>query len=136
MSYERRLTFNLRVRGLSESEIAEALDEVRSHEAATGTAAEAEFGITEEYAKQFPKQKRRTRGKNMTSISTALAVAYVLLVVVLILVFRVDIRDFVGPFTLLPAAGLVLVGLLAGFLTDYFQPAQKREKPTVVAGRE
>lgn len=136
MSYERKLTFNLRVRGLSESEIAEALDEVRSHEAATGTPAEAEFGTAEEYAKQFPKQKRRTRGKNITSISTALAVGYVLLVVVLMLVFRVDIRDFVGPVTLLPAAGLVLLGLLAGFLTDYFQPAQKREKPAVAAGHE
>ena len=125
MSYERSLTFNLRVRGLSEPEIAEALDEVRSHEAATGTPAEAEFGTAEEYAKQFPKQKRRTRGMNITSISTALAVVYVLLVVVLMLVFRVDIRDFVGPVTLLPAFVLVVVSNLAGFLTDYFQPAQR-----------
>ena len=124
MSYERRLTFNLRVRGLSEVEIAEALDEVRAHETATGTPAEAEFGTAEEYAKQFPKQKRRTRGKTITAISTALAAAYVLLMVVLMLAFRVDIRDFVGPVTLLPAAGLVLVGLLAGFVTDYFQPAK------------
>ena len=63
MSYEERLTFNLRVRGLPEPEIAEVLDEVRAHEAATGTAAEAEFGTAKEYAKQFPKQKSRTRGK-------------------------------------------------------------------------
>ncbi|WP_395405753.1 hypothetical protein ACHMXB_22570 (plasmid) [Arthrobacter sp. UC242_113] len=125
MSYERRLTFNLRVRGLSEAEIAAALDEIRAHEAATGTPAEAEFGTAQEYARQFPKQKRRTRGKTINAISTGLAVAYVLLVVVLMLVFRVNIRDFVGPVTLLPAAGLVLVGLLAGFLTDYFQPAQR-----------
>ncbi|WP_461173933.1 hypothetical protein M1D93_04230 [Arthrobacter sp. Z1-9] len=41
------------------------------------------------------------------------------------LVFRVDIRDFVGPVTLQPAAGLVLLGLLAGFLTSYFQPVQR-----------
>ncbi len=125
MSYERRLTFNLRVRGLSEAEIAEALDEVRAHEAATGTPAEAEFGTAQEYAKQFPKKKRRTRGQTITTISTALAGAYVLLAVVLMLVFRVDIRDFVGPVTLQPAAGLVLVGLLAGFLTDYFRPVQR-----------
>lgn len=125
MSYERSLTFNLRVRGLSEVEIAEALNEVRAHEAATGTPPEAEFGTAEEYAKQFPKQKRRTRGKTINSISTALAVAYVLLAAVLMLAFQVDIRDFVGPVTLLPAAGLVLAGLLAGFLTDYFQPAQR-----------
>lgn len=125
MSYERRLTFNLRVRGLSESEIAEALDEVRSHEAVTGTAAEVEFGTAEEYAKQFPKQKRRTLGKTINTISTVLAVGYVLLAVILMLVFKVDIRDFVGRVTLLPAAGLVLVGLLAGFLTDYFQPVHR-----------
>lgn len=125
MSYERSLTFNLRVRGLSEVEIAEALNEVRAHEAATGTPPEAEFGTAEEYAKQFPKQKRRTRGKTINTISTALAVAYVLFAAVLMLAFQVDIRDFVGPVTLLPAAGLVLAGLLAGFLTDYFQPAQR-----------
>lgn len=125
MSYERRLTFNLRVRGLSELEIAEVLDEVRAHEVATGAPATVEFGTAEEYAKQFPKKKRRTRGKTITSVSTALAGAYILLAIVLMLVFRVDIRDFVGPVTLQPAAGLVLVGLLAGFLTDYFQPVQR-----------
>ena len=124
MSYERRLTFNLRVRGLPEPEIAEVLDEVRAHEAATGMAAEAEFGTAEEYAKQFPKQKSRTRGKTITAISTALAVAYVLLVVVLA-ILGVDIRELVGPVTLLPGTGLILAGLLAGFLTDYFQPAQR-----------
>lgn len=36
-----------------------------------------------------------------------------------------DIRELVGPVTLLPATGLLLAGLLAGFLTDYFQPAQR-----------
>ena len=125
MSYERKLTFNLRLRGLSEAEIAEALDEVRSHEAAAGTPAEAEFGTAEEYAQQFPKKKRRTRGKTITAIGTLLAVSYVLLAVILMLLFRVDIRDFVGPVTLLPALVLVLVSTLAGFLTDYFQPAQR-----------
>lgn len=125
MSYERRLTFNLRVRGLSEPEIAEALDEVRAHEAATGTPAEAEFGTAEEYAKQFPKNKRRTLGRTITSAGTALAVAYLLLAVLLMLLFRIDIRDFVGPVTLQPAAMLILASILAGFLTDYFRPVQR-----------
>ena len=62
MSYQRHLTFNLRIRGLSEPEIAEALDEVRAHEAATGTPAEAEFGTAEEYAKQFPKTEAADAG--------------------------------------------------------------------------
>ncbi|MET3952483.1 hypothetical protein ABIB29_003346 [Arthrobacter sp. UYEF36] len=68
-----------------------------------------------------PQQKSRTRGKTITATSTALAVAYVLFVVVLT-ILGVDIRELVGPVTLLPGSGLILAGLLAGFLTDYFQP--------------
>lgn len=124
MSYERNLIFNLRVRGLSESEIREVLDDVRAHQAASGTPAAAEFGPADEYAKQFPKTKRRTLGKTITSIGTALAIAYLLFAVLLMLLFKIDIRDFVGPITLQPAALLILASLLAGFLTDYFSPAQ------------
>lgn len=124
MSYERNLTFNLRLRGLSEPEIAETLEEVRAHETATGTPAEAEFGTAEEYAKQFPKKKRRTRGSIITMIGGALAIAYLLFMVLLMVLFRVDIREYVGPLELWPGLVLVLSGVLAGFLTDYFQPAQ------------
>lgn len=122
MSYQRHLTFNLRIRGLSEPEIAEALDEVRAHEAATGTPAEAEFGTAEEYAKQFPKKKRRTRGHTITVVGAASAIAYILLTV-LLMFFRIDVREYVGPITLLPGLVLILAGVLAGFLTDYFLPA-------------
>lgn len=128
MSYQRRLIFNLRMRGLSETEIAETLDEVRAHEAATGTAAEAEFGTAEEYAKQFPKKKRRTRGSTVVIIGVALAITYVLLTVML-MVFRVDVREFVGPITLWPGLVVILAGIVAGFLTDYFQSAQS-SRPT------
>jgi uncharacterized membrane protein len=123
MSYQRRLTFNLRMRGLSETEIAETLHEVRAHEAATGTAAEAEFGTAEEYAKQFPKKKRRTLGRIIVIIGAVLAIAYILLTV-LLMFFRVDVREFVGPTTLWPGLVVILAGIVAGFLTDYFQPAQ------------
>lgn len=125
MSYERNLTFNLRIRGLSEDEIAETLDEVRAHEAALGTPAEAEFGPAEEYAKQFPKTKMRTRGAVVTMIGTALSVAYVVVAVLVLFLFRVDVRDFVGPMTLLPALVLALSSVLAGFLTDYLRPAPR-----------
>jgi hypothetical protein len=80
------------------------LDEVRSHEAATGTAAEAAFGTAKEYAKQLPKPKSRTRGKYHNCNQHALAAAYVLLVVVLA-ILRVDIRELVGLVTLLPGTG-------------------------------
>lgn len=88
MSYERNLTFNLRIRGLSEDEIAETLDEVRAHEAAAGTPAEAEFGKAEEYAKQFPKTRMRTRGTVITMIGVALSIAYVLVAVLLLFLYR------------------------------------------------
>ena len=123
MSYQRHLTFNLRIRGLSEPEIAEALDEVRAHEAATGTPPEAEFGTAEKYAKQFPKTKRRTLGHTFTVTGAVLAIAYILFTVVLMF-FGIDVREFVGPVTLLPGLVLIGAGTLAGFLTDYFRPAR------------
>jgi hypothetical protein len=123
MSYERQLTFNLRLRGLSETEIAEALDEVRAHRTAAGTPAEADFGTAEEYAKQFPKKKSRTRGRTITMIGTAVAIAYALFAVLLAVPFKVDIREYVGPITLLPGLVLLLASVVAGFLTDYFKPA-------------
>lgn len=124
MSYTRKLTFNLRLRGLSESEITDVLDDVQAHQEATETPAAEEFGPADEYAKQFPKAKRRTPGRTITSIGTALAIAYLLLAVLLKLLFKIDIRDFVGPITLQPAALLILASILTGFLTDYFRPAQ------------
>ncbi|MGX9900769.1 hypothetical protein ACW0JT_14525 [Arthrobacter sp. SA17] len=48
MSYERNLTFNHRIPGLSEPEIMEVLSDVRAHQAAAGTSAVAEFGRAEE----------------------------------------------------------------------------------------
>lgn len=37
MNYERKLTFNLRMQGMPEAEIAETLKEVRSYENTAGT---------------------------------------------------------------------------------------------------
>ena len=124
MSYERKLTFNLRLRGLPEAEIADVIDEVRAHEAAAGTPAEADFGTAEEYASQFPKKKRRTRGRTITTIGAAVAIGYALFAVLLALLFRVDIREYVGPITLLPGLVLLLASIAAGFLTDYLTPAR------------
>lgn len=124
MGYQRNLTFNLRLRGLSEEDITEVLQEVQAHEAATGNPPEGEFGTAEEYAKQFPKKKRQTRGHTITVVGAALAIAYILLTI-LLMFFRIDIRDYVGPITLLPAFLMLLVSTVAGFLTDYFRPAQR-----------
>ena len=122
MTYERDLAFNLRIRGISERQIAETLAEVRAHEAATGTLAKDEFGAAQEYAKQFPKGKRRSRGAAVTTLATVVSLAYVLAVVVTPFL-GIDIRASVGPITLLPALAVLLGGVLAGFLTDYLRPA-------------
>ncbi|MFF2315930.1 hypothetical protein ACFVTE_06645 [Arthrobacter sp. NPDC058097] len=122
MKYERDLAFNLRIRGISEPQIAETLAEVRAHEAATGTPAKDEFGTAQEYAKQFPKGKRRSRGSAVTTVSTVVALVYVLAVVVTPFL-GIDLRDSVGPITLMPALAVLMGGTLAGFLTDYLRPA-------------
>lgn len=123
MNYERNLTFNLRMQGMPESEIAETLKDVRSHEATTGASAEAEFGPAEEYAKQFPKRKRRTKGRAIVTAGLMLAVAYLLFAFLGKSLAGIDIRDYVGPLVLLPAVAIIAVGMLFGFLVDYFQPA-------------
>lgn len=122
MSYERDLAFNLRIRGLSEDEIAETLDEVRAHEAATGTPAAEEFGTAQEYAKQFPKRKSRSRGYVIVLTGVVLAIVYVAVSTLLLPFLRVDVRDIVGPIRAWPALVLILAGMLAGCLTDYFRP--------------
>jgi hypothetical protein len=68
--------------------------------------------------------KRRSRGQTIVTIGTVLAIAYVLFAVLLALLFRGDIREYVGPITLQPGLALILAGAVAGFLTDYFQPVQ------------
>ena len=125
MSYARDLTFNLRIRGFSEDEIAETLDEVRAHESATWAPAEDDFGAAQEYAKQFPKKKMRSQGATLIKIGLVLAIVYIAVSMLLLPFLRVDIRDVVGPVRLWPALALVLGGLLAGFLTDYYRPAPR-----------
>ncbi|MBT2549356.1 hypothetical protein [Arthrobacter sp. ISL-65] len=122
MTYERDLAFNLRIRGISEPQIAETLEEVRAHEAATGTPAQDEFGAAQDYAKQFPKGRRRSRGTTVTTVAVAVSLVYVLAVVVTPFL-GIDIRESVGPITLLPALAVILGGVLVGFLTDYLRPA-------------
>jgi hypothetical protein len=126
MSYERDLAFNLRIRGLPEDEIAETLDEVRAHAAANGSPAEDEFGSPQEYAKQFPKQKTRSRGYAIAMVGAVLAITYAAVAMLLLPFLRIDVRDLVGPIRLLPALVLLLGGVVSGFLTDYFRPPSRR----------
>jgi hypothetical protein len=125
MNYDRDLAFNLRIRGLSEAEISETLDEVRAHVAATGMPAKDEFGSAQEYAKQFPQTKRRTRGTIITTVGVALSVAYLVVAVLLLPFLGFDVRVYVGPRVLLQAVVLALGSVLIGFLADVLRPAPR-----------
>ena len=127
MSYARDLAFNLRIRGFSEDEIAETLDQVRAHEIATGASADDDFGAAQDYAKQFPKRKMRSLGATVIKIGLVLAIIYGAVSLFLLPFLRIDIRDVVGPIRLWPALVLVLGGLLAGFLADYYRPVPRSE---------
>lgn len=122
MSYARDLAFNLRIRGFSEHEIAETLDQVRAHESAPGTPAEDDFGAAQDYAKQFPKKKMQSLGATLIKIGVVLGIIYAAVSLLLLPFLRIDIRDVVGPIRLWPALALALGGLLAGFLADYYRP--------------
>ncbi|WP_298042451.1 hypothetical protein [uncultured Citricoccus sp.] len=125
MSYEHDLAFNLRQRGLPESQIVEAIEEVRTHTAATGVSAEAEFGPAEQYAESFPAVKRRNRGQRVVAVAVLLAIAYGLASLALKPLTGFDIKVLTGPVTLWPALVIVGTGLLGGFLTDYLRPAPR-----------
>ena len=58
------------------------------------------------------------------SIGGVSAIAYIVFAIILATLFRVDIREYVGPITLWPGLVVILAGTFAGFLTDYFQPAR------------
>lgn len=127
MTYEKDLAFNLRNRGMSESQIIEVISEVRAH-AANGVSAESEFGKPEEYASTFPKSKRRTRGVRVITAAVIIAIAYVVAVVGLTVIFRFDIRAIVGPVTLWPALLVIVLGVLGGFLIDYLRPPPRSNR--------
>lgn len=129
MTYEHDLAFNLRLRGLSEREITEVIDELQAHTAA-GRSAETEFGTPEEYAAQFPATKSKSTGKNIVVVALVLAVVYVIATFAAKPLFDLDVRNLTGPATLWPALLLIALGLIAGFLVDYLRPApvSKRDR--------
>jgi Flp pilus assembly protein TadB len=128
MTYERDLAFNLRLRGVPESQVAEAIEEVRAHTASADSSPEAEFGTAQEYAASFPAVKRRSQGQRVIAVAVLLAIAYVVTALVLKPLIGFDVTVITGPLILWPALVLVAAGLLGGFLTDYLRPAPRANR--------
>ncbi len=131
MKYEQELTFQLRLRGRNEQEIAETLRELRAHGVAPGTLRE-EFGSPEEYANGFEKSKRKTLGSRITTWGVVAAVGWVVAWIVIGLVrkhmFEIEpaLEGLIAqPFVSLGAVAIAAVALLAGFLTDLLRPAPR-----------
>ena len=135
MTYEHDLAFNMRLRGVTEQQIAEAIDEVAAHTMSTGTPPELEFGTPEEYAASFPKARRKSRGVRVVMVAAVLSFVYVVATFALKALIDFDVRTWTGPITLWPALVIVGAGLLVGFLFDYLRPkpsvADRRQPPAV-----
>lgn len=112
MTYERELTFALRRRGLSDEQIATALDVARVHVTTARSTMEEELGTPLEYAAQFPRLRHLSFGSRFTVAVTIATVAYVGAA----LVFH---------FTPLPALALFTLGAVGGVLLDYLRPVPR-----------
>jgi len=125
MSYERELTFALRLRGLTDDQIATALEEARVHVTTARSTMEEEFGTPVEYAAQFPKMRYTSLGRRVRLISVVLAVAWAAFAVLAENVFRLDLAAVIGSVTLWPSLALLTVGVVGGFLLDYLRPVRR-----------
>lgn len=132
MSYEQDLTFELRLRGRDETEIAEILPEVHAH-GTDDAELESEFGAPAEYAASFGTSRRRTLGGRITAAAVVIAIAWVVCSFGVVLVRRLafGIEPASGallgsPWTLAIAVVIAAVGVLAGFLVDRLSPVRGR----------
>jgi len=126
MSYERELTFTLRLRGFTDDQIATALEEARVHVTTARSTMEDEFGTPAEYAAQFPKLRHTSLGRRVMVIFVVLAIAWAVFALLAELVFRLDVSAIIGGVTLWPSLALLTVGVIGGFLLDYLRPVSAR----------
>lgn len=115
MGYYRELAFALRIRGVSEREIASTLEQVRDHP--TGAAA-ATFGEPVAYSERFVQRVRPTSGKRFVATMTVLAVVVVVTSAVVSRVLDVELRLAGLSVPLTVGVLLAVVGLVGGFLLD------------------
>jgi hypothetical protein len=130
MGYEQDLTFQLRLRGRDEEEIADTLRELRAHGVDSASFVE-EFGTPEEYAEHFGKTKRRTLGVRITVVGTIAAIGWVVAWTAVGLVRKhvlgVDpaLDGIIEPWAIsVGALAVIVIGVATGFLVDRLRPAR------------
>jgi hypothetical protein len=129
MSYQQKLTFQLRVRGQSEEEIAEVLREIRSHAPAGDEGYATEFGTPEEYAQRFEKKKRRRPAA--VTVGIIVAVIGIVGYIAAGLVMRHLLHSDVGISDVIPSwviswGSVAFVGIIVfvGLLIDRLRPVR------------
>ena len=134
MTYEQELTFELRMRGRSESEIAESLREMRAHGGDATSFAE-EFGAPAEYARGFERRKRTSLGARVTVVATVTAIVWVAVWIAAGLI-RKHALDIDPPLAGIieswgvswGAVAIAFAGVLIGFLVDRFRPVSVNDR--------
>jgi hypothetical protein len=133
MTYEQQLTFQLRLRGQTENEIAEVLREVRAHPLAGEESMESVFGTAVTYSESFEKKKRRTLGSAIVTVAVLVAVACFITYVVVGLLTRNSGGSDAGINEIIPSwvvswGSVAFVGIatLTGFLIDFLRPVSVR----------
>jgi len=124
VSYEQDLAFALRMRGLTDAEIAKALGEAATYSVEARSSLQDLFGSPVEYASQFPKRKRASLGRKVITTTTVIALVYVVFALVAHPLWGLDVAAAVGGFRVWPALVLIVVGGLGGFLLDYRLPVK------------
>lgn len=117
MGYYRELAFALRIRGVSEREIASTLEQVRDHPTGAAEAA-VTFGEPVAYAERSVQRVRPTSGKRFVATMTVLAVVVVVTSAVVSRVLDVELRLAGISVPLTVGVLLAVVGLVGGFLLD------------------
>ncbi len=118
MSYTRRLTVALRSRGADEALIQDVVREaesLRMHD----DALEQELGAPEEYAATLVPAAPRRKRAGPLMVGGVVAAAAWLLVVLVGGALGWDVRQTMGPFTLVPAVLLAAAGIFGQFASDY-----------------
>jgi hypothetical protein len=133
MSYERDLTFALRLRGMTDAQIAKALAEAREHVKTSKSSMEDQFGTAADFASQFPRRKRASLGRKVVTFSTIVALVYGVFSLAAGPVFSIDLSGL-GPVTLWPALLLAFGGVIGGFLLDYLKPVRVADGTDPFAG--
>jgi len=127
MNYRQELTFQLRVRGRSEAEIADTLREIDAH-GLTDTALPSEFGSPESYASGFDQLKRQSPGRRLSALAVVIAVAWAVTWITLGLAWRfllqIDPPEWTPDAWMISwtALGIGWLGVLAGYLIDKYKP--------------